>query len=352
VPAPRVHVLYEYGIDGRPHASSALRLLRPLWHPLAAGLLDVSAGIDLPDRALDAVIVDRLWRPDVDLLRAERLVGAVRKKGALLLYALDDNLLDLRHLRGDWPTPEQEAVVELWLRAADGVLVTTQALADRVVGHNARVLVVPNQLDERLLVRRRPESCQTPFGRRPVVIGYMGTATHAADLEMVAAALAEVAGRTPGVRLELVGVAGRQERERALGSLPVRMLDPKAPEQEYAPFMVWFTATARWDIAISPLSDTPFSLCKSDVKFLDYAALGAAPVMSRHPAYRTVRHGETGLLCQSSDGDWASALERLVGDEAERVRLAEGAARYLWCERVLARRAGELPAAVAALLAR
>lgn len=348
---PRVHVLYEYGSDARPHASSVLRLLRPLDHPAAREAVEASFGMELPNGAVDAVIVDRLWRPDVSLERAQRLVARVRAAGSRLLYALDDNLLDLRAERGDWPTPEHEQILELWLRQADGVIVTTPALRERVAALNRFVEVVPNVLDERLLVRRRTELRDTPFGARPVVIGYMGSATHAADLRLVLPALRRLVAARPGdVALELVGVADGDALADDLAGLPVRIVAPKAPEREYGPFLVWFTATARWDIAISPMVETPFTRCKSDVKYLDYAAICAAPVVSRHPAYSaTVVEGQTGMAC--GDGDsWLTALLALVDDDELRGRLALGASEYLRRERVLAVRAGALPAAVVSIL--
>lgn len=346
-----LHVLYEYGSDYRPHSSSVLRLLRPLTHP-AAGAPAVTFDSDLPDRRPDAVLVDRLWRPDITLAHAERLLERVRAQGARFLYAIDDNLLDLRRERGDWPTPEHEAVVALWLRAAAGVLVTTPALADRFAAFNPNIVVVPNALDERLLVTRVPPGPETPFGARPVVIGYMGTPTHGGDLALILPALREVCARYRGrVALELIGVADDALLGRALDGVPVRRPRPKGPEREYGLFLLWLLGTARWDIAVSPLAPTPFNRGKSDVKFLDYAALAAAPVVSRHPAYEErVRHGENGWLVDDDPQAWTSALATLIEDTEGRQALARRASAYLYRERTLARRAPDLPAALARLL--
>lgn len=353
----RLHVLYEFGADFRPHGSAFLRLIRPLGHPRLAGLVDARFDSHYDGRPVDAVVVDRLWRPDVSLSLAKELCERTREAGARLLYALDDNLLDLRDERGDWPSEEQERVVELLLRRADGVLVTTDALARRFAALNPNIEVLPNALDERLLVRRPPplgDRAAEPFGPRPVVIGYMGTYTHDADLAMVLPALRAVCERAPrSVRFELVGVAGRASTLDGLAGLPHRIVRSKAPEHEYGLFMVWFTANVRWDVAISPLRDTPFTQGKSDVKFLDYAAAGAAPVASRHPAYEgTIAHGKTGWLVENSEAAWTDALARLVDDPALRAHLAAGARAYLYGQRTLAHRALDWPAAIARLLER
>ena len=82
----------------------------------------------------------------------------------------------------------------------------------------------------------------------------------------------------------------------------------------------------RWDVAIAPLEDDAFTRGKSDLKYLDYGALGIPGVFSDVRPYReTVRHRETGLLAANEPEAWADALEEIVGDDALRARLAAAA---------------------------
>jgi glycosyltransferase involved in cell wall biosynthesis len=328
--------VYEYGIDGRPHASSFVRLLRPLRHPTVRDRVELSASPDFAGGGADLVAVDRLWRPDVSQTLAWDLVERVRDAGARLAYFLDDNLLDLRAERGDWPTGEHLAVLEVFLGEADTVVVTTEALRDRVSGLGGLTVVLPNALDERLLVGGG-DGARRREGRR--VIGYMGTRSHDADLLTVAPALRALARRHPGAfELQLVGGAARVETLEALDGVPVRVVEPEPQEAEYPLFMLWFSSRLAWDVALAPLRDTPFGRCKSDIKFLDYSAIGAAGVYSRGPAYGgSVRHEETGWLVEDEPSAWEEALDRLLGDDALRVRIAGDATRYLHAERVLAR---------------
>lgn len=332
-------MLYEYGADFRPHASAHLRLLRPLSHPEVAREVDTTFGMALDGCRADAVIVDRLWRPDITPDRAARLVHEIASSGARFIYALDDNLLDLPAERDDWPEPRHLETVELFLREADVVLVTSTALADRLAPLARRVHVVPHALDERLLGRAYPPQSETPFGKRHITIGYMGTATHVDDLAMIASALKSVADRHDGqVALEMVGVAATVDVRRLLGDVPVRLVAPGPAEREYPLFLLWFSSSVRWDVAVSPLRETPFRRCKSDIKFLDYCAIAAAGVYSAVPAYAsTVREGESGLLAGDDPDEWESALDRLVTDMALRHTIAHGAARQLHRERTLAR---------------
>lgn len=355
-PPRRLSVLYEYG-QGQafePHASAHLRLIRPLTHPAAGDRLEPRFGPRFDDPGADLVILDRLWRPDVSQGQVERLLEAVRTAGARLVLALDDNLLDLRAERGDWPSEAHEAILRQLLIEADGLMVSSEPLAARLrlEAPRARMLRLPNALDERLLGRAGPPPMATPLGRRPLVIGYMGTATHDEDLALVLPALRAVCARHPGaVRIELIGVLRRRASLAALEGLPLVLRRPHPADAEYTRFMPWFTGSVGWDIAIAPLLDTPFRRCKSDVKFLDGCAVGAAMVCSDMPAYAgTVRHGETGWLAENRPEAWEEALERLIADAEQRTAIARAGRRYLMRERVLAHRAGDWSAALLGLL--
>ena len=73
----KIHIIYESSLDTRPHASSYIRLLRPLTPPSIADQLEVSFSPRLPTNSVDVVIVDRLWRPDITPSLAEQLVDNI-----------------------------------------------------------------------------------------------------------------------------------------------------------------------------------------------------------------------------------------------------------------------------------
>jgi len=60
---PRIHVLFEHGADSQPYGSAQIRLLRPLTHPALCDEFDVTSGLEYAGQAVEAVILDRLWRP-------------------------------------------------------------------------------------------------------------------------------------------------------------------------------------------------------------------------------------------------------------------------------------------------
>jgi glycosyltransferase involved in cell wall biosynthesis len=169
----------------------------------------------------------------------------------------------------------------------------------------------------------------------------MGTYTHDEDLLMILPALKTVHQRHPGqIELQVIGVVRSEETKKELVELPVRYIYPQPEEHEYPLFMLWFTGHVRWDIALSPLCDTPFTRCKSDVKFLDYAAIGTAGIYSQSTAYSsTVQHKENGWIAENTTEAWVEALETLMLDHSLRLKIAQNATRYLFSERILAQRA-------------
>lgn len=335
---PRIHVLYEHGADLRPFGSAQIRLLRPFSHPALRDQFTVTVDWSYRGAPADIVIVDRLWRSDVSLPSAEQLLQDVRRAGARFVYAIDDDFLSLSEdAAPGYFNAAKRSVVELWLREADRVVVTTPPLQQRVLPFNPRCVIVPNALDERLLIGERPRSLETPFGPRRTVIGYMGTYSHEADWRLILPAWRQVYEQhREAVEFQVIGISERAQALARQAGVPVRVIRPRQEEVEYPLFMLWFTGQMRWDIAVAPLLDTPFTRCKSDLKFLDYSALGATTLASRLPVYEaSVRHGETGWLAENTAEAWTNALERLVTDDERRTTIAQAARDYLWHSRIL-----------------
>lgn len=322
----RLHILYEHSGDSRPYCSSHIRLLRPLNHPSNAGAFNLSWAGDY--QPADVVVLERSCAPHKTLRFAEETVKQYRADKACLIYSIDDNLLDRD--ADDTADKEELMVVRYLAREADGVIVSTEHLRNRFARFNRNTIVVPNALDDTLI-----SSSSRTSNSKHKVIGYMGTYTHHKDIMMIAQALREVLRKNPNnLRLEFVGGVHETTLD-VFADLPVRRLDIKG-NGEYPVFVPWMNENIRWDLAIAPLEDNSFTRCKSDIKFLDYSALGIAGVYSRVAAYEhTVRHLETGYLADNNTEDWVEGLERVLADDSLRRRLAEQAREYVLSSRTL-----------------
>lgn len=168
----------------------------------------------------------------------------------------------------------------------------------------------------------------------------MGTTTHEQDLELIRQALIQVdLSLDVAVELEVVG----GEREGPAQNWYTRVPVPSGTSH-YPRFVRWLKGQAgRWHLGVAPLAETEFNSHKSDLKFLEYSALGLPSVVSHVPAYAsTIHHGVTGLLVENTTDAWASAIELLARDAQLRRGLRQRSWQYVVNERSLERHADGL----------
>jgi len=345
-----INVLFEHDRAGEAHGCSHIRLLRPLSHPSVQTDVRLISSRQLPPDPVEVVIVERWWTPDLCEQDAIQLVAEVRRRGATLIYTLDDNLLDLGlDEEGDAVTEATLRATRYFIKAADGLIVSTPALGKRMAALNSKVVVVPNALDERLFKPQartiaRSGSCAdgAAAGDSLIRIGYMGTLTHAHDLQIVVEPLRKLLFRyADRVRFEILGVSSGQDQIKRMFGPVVKFLEP-AGGARYERFSHWLRANVHWDIGLAPLSARSFNRYKSDIKYLDYGVMGIPGIFSNVGPYpATVRSGVNGMVVENDVEEWYRAMEALVLDEDLRRRLAACAYEHVVTERTLDARAGD-----------
>lgn len=332
----KVHVLYEHSND-QIHGSSIVRLLRPLSHPKLAMSILMSSGISYEGIKTDVIILDRLWNPYLKITDAEKLVEYAHKNKISLIYSIDDNLLDLNLIEPGkiHPTLQKRNIIRYFIRESDGVLVSTNCLRERIKNLNKRIFVIENMLDEQLFNEKtRINSEYSNKIKDRLVMGYMGTSTHDRDFMIVIPAIKKILHKyNSNIRLEILGALSDKK---LLNLLPNTSEIYEKGNNEYDVFWKWMNANVFWDFAIAPLEKNEFTKCKSDIKFLDYSALGIPGVYTKFDPYdKTIKNGKTGLLVDNDTKSWISALEQLIQDADLRRNLANNARDYLFSNRVL-----------------
>ena len=308
-----------YAADPWESACPALRLSGPC--EMAGIALLQGAGWDgetlevrpeLVDEA-DLVVMQRDFPRFVEAYA--QVVTRARRLGKPIVYDLDDLLYDLpadhadvRHYR-----PARMAML-LAVAQADAVTVSTPALRELLTPYHPNIHVLPNYLNDRLWAM---PAAPRPAEARPVVVGYMGSGTHAADLGMIAPALLRTAERF-GEAIE-IRFMGKTPPPAAIAGLP-NVAWERASYLDYAEFASWFGGQ-RLDIGLAPLCDTPFNRGKSWIKYLEYTAAGAAGIYSTVAPYEAVITGENGLRAGTLD-EWEAALARLIVDAEARREVA------------------------------
>lgn len=333
----KVHVLYENSGDLIPHGSSTVRLLLPLSHPKLARSIMMSCGISYEGFNGDIIIVDRLWNPGIKLNDAEKLVDYTRRNKITLIYSIDDNLLDLKLIESGnvHPNALERNIIRYFIRESDGVIVSTYPLNERIYNLNERTIVIENTLDERLFDEKtRKNFAEANKNKDKIVVGYMGTPTHDRDFMIILPAIKKILNKyNDKIKLEILGALSDK---RLLIFLPNTGEVNIQGNTEYTKFMKWMNENIFWDFAIAPLEINEFTKCKSDIKFLDYSALGIPGIYTRHVPYEnTIIHGKTGLLVENDTESWVEALEQMINDENLRRSIGRNAKEYVFSNRVL-----------------
>ncbi|MEE4378000.1 MAG: glycosyltransferase [Candidatus Competibacteraceae bacterium] len=349
---PAIALLVETRHDGKPSGSANIRLLRPLTHPSVSNAVAVQqcSLFELFNTQHNLIVVQRSAVPDKP--SAEALLAHCRRWNIKLAVDIDDDLLHLPATVSQveyWP--ERLEALELLLKGANGVIASSERLAENLRGLNQRVICIPNALDESLWLTEQNGCFERPrrIGDKTIRILYMGTATHGHDLKLLKPAYQRLQ-KEYGSRLALDMVGGIPPYARSFG----RLLQPGEglPEEDpYAGFVHWLRQTQQWDFGIIPLELTPFNRQKSFIKFLDYSALGLAAICSDIDPYQAVvRHGENGLLVGNDANSWYQAMRELINQQDLRERLAENAFQDLTDHYILHHRAQDYLAAYRSLL--
>jgi glycosyltransferase involved in cell wall biosynthesis len=232
-----------------------------------------------------------------------------------MVYEIDDDLLDVDPSNTQawnfFTKPEIRANVIRNIKVADLVTTSTAPLAEVVSKYNKNVAVLPNCIPAALL-----EAPPAP-GRKGVVIGWSGGASHRLDLAELGSNLSRFVHRHPDVSLHAIGDA------EASAQLAKGVTD-RAKFTPWIESVPGFHAAIDFDITLAPLRASTFNRSKSAIRCLEAAALGIPVVASDFGPYADfVRHGETGLLARWPH-QWMSHLKQLL-DPAARQEMGANA---------------------------
>jgi glycosyltransferase involved in cell wall biosynthesis len=313
------------------------------WHP---DLLDAGLGCGL-------VILHRVaWDPGV-----QALIDQTRDAGGVVLYDIDDLVFEPEstHLHHGLSllSPRDQALYHDGVRryrrcllACDGAIAPTEFLAGRVRRLGKPAWVSRNCVDLEILQRSDEAMAARPSGGRAAGEGVAGDPT---------------AGSPPSDRLVVGYASGSRTHDRDFGAAAgpallrlmahrddfvLRLIGPLELGPEWAPFQErvqrvpavdWRTlpaVLADFDLSLAPLEiDNPFCQAKSELKWLEAAAVGVPSVASATGAFRTAieaanaqQGAETGWLATDSQ-DWFSAVTALLDDGARREAMGAAARR-------------------------
>jgi glycosyltransferase involved in cell wall biosynthesis len=308
----RIHGIHD-NADGKGTASACgwFRVIQPLQalRDLGGHQVTYENGRPADPRGCDIIVGQRFDQPEV--LREWRRYRVHSR----LVYEIDDNIWEIPRANWmAWRTYHKEMhrdAVETAAGVSDIVTVTTEPLAEVLRKFNPEVRVIPNFIPQKLLSWPRPERTDV------VRIGWRGGASHALDVQSIAAPMRAVLRRNPQARLHIVGTDFRK----TVG-MPADFTNwiPVWPRHDE-----FYRAIAPFDLAVVPLYGLEFDQSKSNIPVLEYAALGIPSVASDMTPYRDfIVNGKTGYLVRSRQ-DWVKRVTELVNDHQAREEMGAAA---------------------------
>jgi glycosyltransferase involved in cell wall biosynthesis len=293
----------------------------------------------LSTRALD---VDELFGYEAIVVQQPRgagwlkLIRRLQAAGVVVLFEIDDDVHAVgKHAGHVYRAHYSKAALrdmELNMRAADGLIVSTEFLAQRYRSLNGNVWVCRNGLD---LGRY---NITPPGGADTVTIGWAGGTGHREVMVPWLNGVGRVMTERPNVRFMSVGEPFASVIEPQFG--PGRAISIPFTELESYP-----CAMANFDIALAPAANNNFYRAKSDLRWLEASAL-SVPTIADPLVYDEIVDGVTGFHATTAD-EAEQILLRLVDDAPARQRVGAAAREHLLAHRTMRAMAAQWATALA-----
>lgn len=275
-------------------------------NPMIYGRAGLNALVDVSD----VVVVQYLL--DVRALCLIEALKACHPK-TVFLTEIDDYILDTPAYNEAFTTYQpgyyhRELVMEQ-LRALDGIIVSTPFLSETYKEYNPNIHVVPNCINFQWWgrVRNKPH--------RGVRLGWMGGGAHTEDLRTIEKPLKDFLKAHPEVMFYCVHGAPEFFKDQPQIKTP----------REWFWMNEYHKSLGRWgfDIGLAPLVDNNFNRAKSNLRKLEYGALGI-PVVAANVGHfsQTIKHGKDGFLYNTPE-EFYRELELLVSNAELRKKMGE-----------------------------
>lgn len=245
-------------------------------------------------------------------VRGNKWLDAIKKmqsNGQKVLYETDD------YVHGVKDVPDHEfknayqdrdlKEMRLCMRACDGMIVSTQHLADLYAGMARKIWVCENGLDlGRYRLTRPPRG--TVNGRESVTVLWQGATGHEKAVVPWVGAVGSVMSEVPHATFATVG--------KAYADLLASKFEGRTIVVPFAALETYTAAMMMGDVAIGPAGTTEWHRAKSQLRAMESMALGI-PIVA-DPFYReTVEPHNGGLIAESISEARDLIRELVVNDD-------------------------------------
>lgn len=310
------------------HRTGAMEMFCPFWNkdqPLAApweteicdperpylrqqiiNYLDACARGTKDGKPADAIVM-QMAHYDASL----QVFAGLKAYGVPVIAEIDDNYLATPEYNPAFmpyaPGGDFRRIANSQFEFADALIVSTPELKGVYSHLNEHSYVIPNSIDFKLWNKARGTN------KPGVRIGWAGGASHDKDLKIIEPVIHKILEQHKDVTFVIIhGVPQFLKNiPRVENVMKFERID-KYPQ---------FLAKQDIDIWLAPLVDNAFNRSKSNLRWLEAAALGAPCVASNVGHFKeTINHGVDGFLCNSAD-DFERHLTTLITDRKARISM-------------------------------
>ncbi len=275
-------------------------------------------GMELPDFEKYTIVVlqqvfGEAWR---------KYIVKLRMKGIIVLYEIDDWLHGVRKIKGhaaqDIFTKDVVSQHELCMAACDGIICSTEWLAEAYSDHG-KTYVCKNAIEA-----DRYKDLEVPERQEDKVhVGWAGGEGHQTSIAKWRQAIQNVVGpndqtRFVSIGLELANSIDAPGRTLALPFVPI----------ENVPAVL-----CNIDIGLAPATDSKFFRAKSDLRWLEFGALGI-PIIADPLVYPEIEDGVTGALADTQE-EAEECMNFLIANESARQEIGSAVRSHIVSERCM-----------------
>jgi glycosyltransferase involved in cell wall biosynthesis len=250
-----------------------------------------------PDRL---IIQHSISDGHIQLLREYRNSGV----NVFTIQMVDDLFQDLPEKHPLHNVHQREGYMRMREAVAlsDRLIVSTEPLAEVYGKYCADVRVMPNCLDDKIWgTLAKPRQA-----RERLRVGWAGAGQHLGDLEMIRDVVAAFKDEVDWI---------------FMGMCPDGL---RSYIKEFHPFVSYADYPAKLasldlDLAIAPLEDNAFNQCKSNLRLLEYGAMGWPVVCSDVYPFRT--NNPPVLRAPNEKDAWIDAIRKLLNEEDLRLKM-------------------------------
>lgn len=255
--------------------------------------------------------------------KAPDFISTAKSRGIKTVLDLDDYLLELPKSHPDYMEYEvNRPYLQAALEQVDFITVSTEPLA-RKLDFAQKTILVPNALAPQIWLGSDSGYVEKRDPSELINVLYAGTTSHRSDWAMIEDQVLNSLKANNSLRVFLIGVTSETvPKHRRL----IRLNPPRAAIASYPAYVNWLGQVQKFDFGIAPLLNTEFNNYKSDLKLLEYTALGAVTFCSPVEPYLNTKI-DPQMFNYVSESGWFEVLSELSSRDASPRNTANGLSR-------------------------